>query len=99
MGIASIALILNGNLNALLFFLKIEFDEKEMRREIMYAIKNIHGIRFVFGTYSWKVLLDVCRCMEDVTILCGFSLEMKSQMQICFLCIKWFSELFFFCTH
>lgn len=24
---------------------KIEFDEKEMRREIMYAIKNIHGIR------------------------------------------------------
>ena len=25
--------------------LQIEFDEKELRREITYAIKNIHGIR------------------------------------------------------
>jgi len=27
------------------FFDQIEFDEKELRREITYAIKNIHGIR------------------------------------------------------
>ncbi|KAL7978506.1 hypothetical protein Chor_004323 [Crotalus horridus] len=27
---------------------KMEFDEKELRREISYAIKNIHGIRHVF---------------------------------------------------
>lgn len=27
------------------FVLQIEFDEKELRREITYAIKNIHGIR------------------------------------------------------
>ena len=24
----------------------MEFDEKELRREITYAIKNIHGIRY-----------------------------------------------------
>lgn len=27
----------------------MEFDEKELRREISYAIKNIHGIRHVLG--------------------------------------------------
>ena len=26
-------------------FFQIEFDEKELRKEITYAIKNIHGIR------------------------------------------------------
>ena len=25
----------------------MEFDEKELRREITYAIKNIHGIRLL----------------------------------------------------
>ncbi|NXY22278.1 DYN1 protein, partial [Atrichornis clamosus] len=29
---------------------KMEFDEKELRREISYAIKNIHGIRHVSRT-------------------------------------------------
>jgi len=28
---------------------QIEFDEKELRREITYAIKNIHGIRLVLA--------------------------------------------------
>jgi len=28
---------------------KMEFDEKELRKEISYAIKNIHGIRHVLG--------------------------------------------------
>uniref|UniRef100_A0A669QCY6 dynamin GTPase n=1 Tax=Phasianus colchicus TaxID=9054 RepID=A0A669QCY6_PHACC len=28
---------------------KMEFDEKELRREISYAIKNIHGIRGLFS--------------------------------------------------
>lgn len=36
----------------------MEFDEKELRREISYAIKNIHGIRHVWGPGSeaepWK---------------------------------------------
>lgn len=27
--------------------LQMEFNEKELRREISYAIKNIHGIRQV----------------------------------------------------
>lgn len=27
----------------------MEFDEKELRKEISYAIKNIHGIRHVLG--------------------------------------------------
>lgn len=32
---------------------QMEFDEKELRKEISYAIKNIHGIRHVRpSTYS-----------------------------------------------
>lgn len=32
---------------------QMEFDEKELRKEISYAIKNIHGIRHVrLSTYS-----------------------------------------------
>lgn len=31
----------------LIFPLQMEFNEKELRREISYAIKNIHGIRQV----------------------------------------------------
>lgn len=31
------------------FSLQMEFDEKELRKEISYAIKNIHGIRHVLG--------------------------------------------------
>lgn len=27
----------------------MEFDEKDLRREISYAIKNIHGVRQVLG--------------------------------------------------
>lgn len=26
---------------------RMEYDEKELRREISYAIKNIHGVRYV----------------------------------------------------
>ncbi len=33
--------------NKFFLFPQIEFDEKELRREITYAIKNIHGIRYV----------------------------------------------------
>ena len=29
---------------------KMEYDEKELRREISYAIKNIHGVRWVGQT-------------------------------------------------
>ena len=29
------------------FYVQMEFDEKELRKEISYAIKNIHGIRHV----------------------------------------------------
>lgn len=29
----------------------MEFDEKELRREISYAIKNIHGIRYMSQTF------------------------------------------------
>ncbi|KAI5623636.1 dynamin-2 isoform X7 [Silurus asotus] len=31
---------------------KMEFDEKELRREISYAIKNIHGVRQVTGLFT-----------------------------------------------
>lgn len=35
----------------LLVFSQMEFDEKDLRREISYAIKNIHGVRQV----TWEV--------------------------------------------
>lgn len=35
---------------------QMECDDKEMRREISYAIKNIHGIRYMF----------VCRCSRPL---------------------------------
>lgn len=34
----------------------MEFDEKELRKEISYAIKNIHGVRQVPrppASFSW----------------------------------------------
>ncbi|KFP00426.1 Dynamin-2, partial [Calypte anna] len=31
---------------------KMEFDEKDLRREISYAIKNIHGVRQVTGLFT-----------------------------------------------
>ena len=34
--------------NFTIVFFQIEFDEKDLRREITYAIKNIHGIRLVY---------------------------------------------------
>ena len=43
----------------------MEFDEKELRREISYAIKNIHGIRHVLGpgrgAEPWKAGGVYCR--------------------------------------
>jgi hypothetical protein len=33
---------------------QIEFDEKELRREITFAIKNIHGIRYVSACLGQK---------------------------------------------
>lgn len=37
--------------------LQIEFDEKELRKEITYAIKNIHGIRsvWIYVGFLWTV--------------------------------------------
>ncbi|KAJ0050429.1 hypothetical protein NL108_003650, partial [Boleophthalmus pectinirostris] len=35
---------------------KMEFDEKELRKEISYAIKNIHGVRQVLATTSYALL-------------------------------------------
>lgn len=33
----------------------MEFDEKDLRREISYAIKNIHGVRQVLGGGPQKI--------------------------------------------
>ena len=30
----------------------MEFDEKQLRKEIMFAIKNIHGIRYMFIVFK-----------------------------------------------
>uniref|UniRef100_A0A2I3S293 dynamin GTPase n=1 Tax=Pan troglodytes TaxID=9598 RepID=A0A2I3S293_PANTR len=43
---------------------KMEFDEKELRREISYAIKNIHGIRHVLG--PGRVLQQYPRLREEM---------------------------------
>lgn len=34
---------------------KMEFDEKELRREIAFAIRNIHGIRVRFTSNAFYV--------------------------------------------
>lgn len=47
------------SLNILITFLQIEFDEKEMRREIMIAIKNIHGIRFILRNFPFSLLSKI----------------------------------------
>lgn len=36
----------------MLLFFQMEFNEKELRREISYAIKNIHGIRQVLPCFQ-----------------------------------------------
>ena len=58
---------------------QIEFDEKELRKEITYAIKNIHGIRFVMlptcfcrclsaavQVNSWQYLVNLKKCSRLV---------------------------------
>ena len=47
---------------------QMEFDEKELRREISYAIRNIHGIRYVQNliTDNWKSLLISCTPVKIV---------------------------------
>jgi dynamin GTPase len=35
---------------------KMEFDEKELRREIAFAIRNIHGQHCVLFLYCQKVI-------------------------------------------
>lgn len=43
---------------------KMEFDEKELRREIAFAIRNIHGIRVGFFSYWFKQV-----SLEDLNFL------------------------------
>jgi len=40
--------------------LQIEYDEKELRREITFAIKNIHGIRYVFTIHVIFTRATLC---------------------------------------
>ncbi|KAF2976042.1 hypothetical protein EK904_004991, partial [Melospiza melodia maxima] len=46
---------------------KMEFDEKELRREISYAIKNIHGIRHTIVKKQVKKIKEPClKCVDMV---------------------------------
>ncbi|KAF3821048.1 hypothetical protein GH733_011201 [Mirounga leonina] len=46
---------------------KMEFDEKELRREISYAIKNIHGIRHTIVKKQVKKIREPClKCVDMV---------------------------------
>lgn len=40
-----IALILVSIRRSRFFWFQIEFDEKELRKKIYYAIKNFHGVK------------------------------------------------------
>lgn len=53
----------------------MEFDEKELRKEISYAIKNIHGVRQVEQTYCCSHLPYLFPCLSAVFLvyLCLFS--------------------------
>lgn len=43
----------------------MEFNEKELRREISYAIKNIHGIRQVHPYFQgWSQVILTCGCAD-----------------------------------
>lgn len=48
----------------------MEFDEKELRKEISYAIKNIHGVRQVETTCKTCRSFPVCQLFPR---LCPFS--------------------------
>ena len=49
--------------NFTIVFFQIEFDEKDLRREITYAIKNIHGIRLVWILTHWGRVTHICDCI------------------------------------
>lgn len=57
---------------------KMEFDEKELRREIAFAIRNIHGIRV---SIQFRLALKKCMmsaskpylgCLVGAVVSCGF---------------------------
>lgn len=61
LNILSLHFLTSSSKMFLCFVTQMECDEKEMRREISYAIKNIHGIR-------WEFVLLVHLLIEDVEI-------------------------------
>lgn len=46
----------------------MEFDEKELRKEISYAIKNIHGVRQVETAIYHKLHV----CLGFICVSCLF---------------------------
>lgn len=44
---------------------QMECDEKELRREIMYAITNIHAIRLVSSVFKKPLRMICATCFTD----------------------------------
>uniref|UniRef100_A0A8D0F1E0 dynamin GTPase n=1 Tax=Strix occidentalis caurina TaxID=311401 RepID=A0A8D0F1E0_STROC len=56
---------------------KMEFNEKELRREISYAIKNIHGIRQVLLCFQLATYPRLCE--ETERIVAGYIREREEK--------------------
>uniref|UniRef100_A0A493TT04 dynamin GTPase n=1 Tax=Anas platyrhynchos platyrhynchos TaxID=8840 RepID=A0A493TT04_ANAPP len=56
---------------------KMEFNEKELRREISYAIKNIHGIRQVLPCFQLATYPRLCE--ETERIVAGYIREREEK--------------------
>ena len=71
------------------FFLtwsQMEFDEKELRKEISYAIKNIHGVRQVeTALHMLQLALSFCLCSFSLIKTCGRCLSHKVSCLFCSL--------------
>ena len=68
----------------MLLSVQMEFDERELRKEISYAIKNLHGVRFVFAVCLLRGLVVatvyVCR-VGLFTPDMAFEVIVKRQIQ------------------
>lgn len=67
----------------------MEFDEKELRKEISYAIKNIHGVRQVETTWKQASTCSTYQYLSaSVSVCCfvcvRFCVQRKTRSVLCF---------------
>ncbi|KAG7223737.1 hypothetical protein INR49_026419 [Caranx melampygus] len=73
---------------------KMEFDEKELRKEISYAIKNIHGVRQFYLHFSSSGL----PCVFPVHLILFLSVVLSPSpgpcLHVCLVCMSFRTGLF-----